>query len=137
MCGICGTVALGDGSPDPSIVAPMLGAMVHRGPDSEGLFTKPGIAAGIRRLAVIDVEGGDQPLTNEDGTVHVVTLTFSDGTNSTQFSFTINVTNGTSGGGGTQTPGSPGGGGCVAGASVLPVALFTLLAAARLRRRRI
>ena len=50
----------------------MLDAMVHRGPDSEGRFEAPGIVAGIRRLAVIDVPGGDQPIANEDGSVEVV-----------------------------------------------------------------
>jgi len=50
----------------------MLAAMVHRGPDAGGTFAEPGIAAGIRRLAVIDVEGGNQPIANEDGTVQVV-----------------------------------------------------------------
>jgi asparagine synthase (glutamine-hydrolysing) len=50
----------------------MLEALVHRGPDAGGLFEERGIAAGIRRLAVIDVEGGNQPIANEDGTVQVV-----------------------------------------------------------------
>ncbi len=46
--------------------------MVHRGPDSEGTLVAPGIVAGIRRLAVIDVHGGDQPIDSEDGRVSVV-----------------------------------------------------------------
>ncbi len=50
----------------------MLDAMVHRGPDGSGLFERPGIVAGARRLAVIDVEHGDQPMANEDGNVEVV-----------------------------------------------------------------
>jgi len=50
----------------------MLDRMVHRGPDSGGVYGEPGIAAGIRRLAVIDLEGGDQPIPCEDGTVQVV-----------------------------------------------------------------
>ncbi len=72
MCGICGSVAL-DGAPvDPAPVRAMLTRLLHRGPDSAGLVEAPGIAAGIRRLAVIDVAGGDQPIANEDGTVQVV-----------------------------------------------------------------
>ena len=46
--------------------------MDHRGPDSRGVFADDGIALGVARLAVIDVAGGDQPLTNEDGSVVVV-----------------------------------------------------------------
>ncbi len=50
----------------------MNAAMVHRGPDDEGVFTDPsGIAFGARRLSVIDVEHGHQPISNEDGTVWV------------------------------------------------------------------
>ena len=72
MCGICGRVALDAGAIDPAPVRSMLDALVHRGPDSAGLLVEPGIVAGIRRLAVIDVAGGDQPIANEDGTVAVV-----------------------------------------------------------------
>ncbi len=50
----------------------MLDAMVHRGPDAGGMFRQPGIAAGIRRLAVIDLEHGNQPISSEDGGVTVV-----------------------------------------------------------------
>ena len=72
MCGICGTVALGDAAIDPGGVRAMLAGLVHRGPDSEGLLERPGLAAGIRRLAVVDPEGGTQPIANEDGSVAVV-----------------------------------------------------------------
>lgn len=57
---------------DPACVQAMLERMVHRGPDSNGIFREPGISAGIRRLAVIDIEGGDQPIASEDGNVQVV-----------------------------------------------------------------
>jgi len=50
----------------------MLDAMVHRGPDAEGMLRAPGLTAGIRRLAVIDPAGGNQPIANEDGTIEVV-----------------------------------------------------------------
>jgi asparagine synthase (glutamine-hydrolysing) len=50
----------------------MLDALVHRGPDSSGIVESPGVTAGIRRLRVVDLESGDQPIANEDGTVEVV-----------------------------------------------------------------
>lgn len=72
MCGICGNVSLSSAPVAPDGVRAMLGAMHHRGPDSGGLYEAPGVVAGIRRLAVIDVEGGSQPIRNEDGNVEVV-----------------------------------------------------------------
>lgn len=70
MCGICGTTA----SADERAVAAMNAAMVHRGPDDEGVYADhdAGVALGARRLSVIDVEGGHQPLANEQGTVWAV-----------------------------------------------------------------
>lgn len=50
----------------------MLGAIVHRGPDGEGAFDRPGLALGMRRLAIIDLAGGAQPIFNEDGKIAVV-----------------------------------------------------------------
>jgi asparagine synthase (glutamine-hydrolysing) len=50
----------------------MCGAIRHRGPDEEGHHVGSGVALGMRRLSVIDVAGGSQPISNEDGTVHVV-----------------------------------------------------------------
>jgi asparagine synthase (glutamine-hydrolysing) len=72
MCGICGSLSLSSRPVDEAPVRAMLAAMAHRGPDAEGLMLEPGIAAGARRLAVIDVAGGGQPIDNEDGTVRVV-----------------------------------------------------------------
>jgi asparagine synthase (glutamine-hydrolysing) len=67
MCGICGTTRAGSGG----AVAAMNAAMRHRGPDDEGVYEDPvsGVMLGARRLSVIDVAGGHQPLGNEDGTV--------------------------------------------------------------------
>jgi asparagine synthase (glutamine-hydrolysing) len=67
MCGICGHTA----DPEGAAVASMNAAMVHRGPDDEGDYRDPAarVALGARRLSVIDVEGGHQPLSNEDGSV--------------------------------------------------------------------
>ena len=50
----------------------MCGAIVHRGPDDEGRFVAPGVALGMRRLSIIDVANGRQPIGNEDGSIQVV-----------------------------------------------------------------
>jgi len=50
----------------------MCDAIAHRGPDDEGLFNVPGIGLGMRRLSIIDVAGGRQPIANEDGSAHIV-----------------------------------------------------------------
>ena len=61
-------------TPDAAAIARMNRAMAHRGPDDEGMHIDPdrGVGLGARRLSVIDVEGGHQPLANEDGTVWAV-----------------------------------------------------------------
>ena len=64
MCGIAGIHAPG-GEADPRRVAAMVARMVHRGPDGDGFYDAEGIALGMRRLAIIDPEGGHQPLFNE------------------------------------------------------------------------
>jgi len=67
MCGIAGIVSL-DGRPvDPREVRSMCRVMAHRGPDDEGLHAGRGAVLGMRRLSIIDVETGHQPLGNEDG----------------------------------------------------------------------
>jgi asparagine synthase (glutamine-hydrolysing) len=74
MCGICGVISV-DGELDPRIGAAlprMAGAIRHRGPDSEGLFTDRVAALGHRRLSIIDLATGDQPIANEDGTCWIV-----------------------------------------------------------------
>ena len=71
MCGICGIVS-DRGAVDPERLAAMSRVLVHRGPDSEGRFLDGGVGLAARRLAIIDLTGGDQPIANEDGTVHVV-----------------------------------------------------------------
>src|SRR5437016_525579 len=50
----------------------MCGAMIHRGPDEEGVYLGDGVALGMRRLSIIDLGGGQQPVPNEDGSVWVV-----------------------------------------------------------------
>ena len=71
MCGIAGKVSF-DGDIDPMVLQRMCGAMTHRGPDSRGIFAERGVGLGMQRLAIIDVEGGDQPIFNEDRSVAVV-----------------------------------------------------------------
>ena len=71
MCGICG-VAGGDAVESRELVGRMCAAMVHRGPDDEGSVQLDGVTLGMRRLSIIDVEGGHQPIHNEDSTVWVV-----------------------------------------------------------------
>jgi asparagine synthase (glutamine-hydrolysing) len=71
MCGIAGILST-TGSAEAELVERMCGTMVHRGPDSRGIFAADGVALGVQRLAIIDLEGGDQPIYNEDGSVLVV-----------------------------------------------------------------
>src|SRR5579864_5291753 len=71
MCGICG-VAGGDPAHARGLVERMCAAMAHRGPDDEGLVTNGQVVLGMRRLSIIDIGGGHQPMANEDSTVWVV-----------------------------------------------------------------
>ena len=71
MCGICG-VAGGDPRRGRDLVERMCRAMAHRGPDDEGSVQLDGVTLGMRRLSIIDLEGGHQPIHNEDSTVWVV-----------------------------------------------------------------
>jgi asparagine synthase (glutamine-hydrolysing) len=72
MCGICGMLALDGGAVDERAVRAMADALVHRGPDSEGVFADGPVGLAARRLAIIDLDRGDQPMANEDATVTVV-----------------------------------------------------------------
>src|SRR5437763_12387879 len=71
MCGICG-VAGGDPAQGRELVERMCAAMVHRGPDDHGSVQLDGVTLGMRRLSIIDLEGGHQPMNNEESTVWVV-----------------------------------------------------------------
>jgi len=73
MCGICGIFE----PKRESVIArgaikAMADTIEHRGPDDEGFYCAPGIGLGHRRLSIIDLEGGHQPLSNEDGTIWIV-----------------------------------------------------------------
>jgi asparagine synthase (glutamine-hydrolysing) len=72
VCGICGIVSLAGEAVDPAAVAAMNQTLVHRGPDSAGSFVEGAAAIAARRLSIIDLEGGDQPIGNEDGRIQVV-----------------------------------------------------------------
>ncbi len=73
MCGICGILhADGAHGVEQDVVHRMTDAISHRGPDDDGYFFGRGIGLGMRRLSIIDLEGGKQPIGNEDGTVRVV-----------------------------------------------------------------
>jgi asparagine synthase (glutamine-hydrolysing) len=73
MCGIAGMI-FADSSypPDPAVLKAMGDAIAHRGPDAEGFWIEPGIGLAHRRLSIIDLAGGDQPVGNETGSVQVV-----------------------------------------------------------------
>ncbi|MEW6200964.1 MAG: asparagine synthase (glutamine-hydrolyzing), partial [bacterium] len=73
MCGICGKVDFHNNIENGSeLISRMCAALRHRGPDDEGTFTDPHAALGIRRLSIIDLEGGHQPILNEDDSIVIV-----------------------------------------------------------------
>jgi asparagine synthase (glutamine-hydrolysing) len=73
MCGLSGIFDTKGSRPiDPGILAMMNDSIAHRGPDGDGFLLEPGIGLGHRRLAIIDVAGGKQPLYNETGDVGIV-----------------------------------------------------------------
>jgi len=71
MCGIAGRLNV-EAPVDPSLIHAMCSAIEHRGPDSRGIFHDGPVGLGVQRLAVIDLESGDQPIFNEDESVVVV-----------------------------------------------------------------
>ncbi len=72
MCGIAGIVTTNGERIDAATIHRMCQAIVYRGPDDEGLFVKDGAGLGMRRLSIIDIAGGHQPVFNEDRSVWVV-----------------------------------------------------------------
>jgi asparagine synthase (glutamine-hydrolysing) len=70
MCGIAGIIQPKKG--DKVALDMMLNRIVHRGPDDVGIFIDENVAIGMRRLSIIDVEGGKQPISSEDGSVIIV-----------------------------------------------------------------
>jgi asparagine synthase (glutamine-hydrolysing) len=72
VCGIAGIVRVEGRPVFEREVRAMCGAMTHRGPDEEGVYLGDGVGLGMRRLSIIDLENGQQPVSNEDGTIWVV-----------------------------------------------------------------
>ena len=78
MCGIAGFIDLWDerqtrGRDDSAqILDAMCRAISHRGPDDQGTLVEDGVALGMRRLSIIDLAGGHQPISGEDGSVTIV-----------------------------------------------------------------
>jgi asparagine synthase (glutamine-hydrolysing) len=73
MCGIAGILYLDGIRPvDRDVLQSMTRALAHRGPDDEGLFLGPGVGLGHRRLSIIDLEGGHQPLADESGDYQII-----------------------------------------------------------------
>jgi|HubBroStandDraft_2_1064218.scaffolds.fasta_scaffold54273_1 asparagine synthase (glutamine-hydrolysing) len=73
MCGICGKLEFHpEAKIAPNLVKQMADAIVHRGPDDEGYYVKGQIGLGFRRLSIIDLSGGHQPLSNEDDSIWII-----------------------------------------------------------------
>jgi asparagine synthase (glutamine-hydrolysing) len=73
MCGISGLVYKDPERPiERAVLERMNAAIRHRGPDSDGFYIRPQIGLAMRRLAIVDLQTGDQPLSNEDGSVWIV-----------------------------------------------------------------
>src|SRR5688572_12115603 len=71
MCGIAGIVDWSGARPENRLLKAMTDRIAHRGPDGEGHFSHANVGFGHRRLSIIDVAAGKQPMCNEDGTVWI------------------------------------------------------------------
>ena len=71
MCGICGVVGVEQPNRTQALLRRMLDALLHRGPDGEGSLIAPSAGVGMRRLSIIDLPGGNQPVWNESGTLAI------------------------------------------------------------------
>jgi asparagine synthase (glutamine-hydrolysing) len=74
MCGICGIAAPKklQHKIDEARLLRMRDALTHRGPDEAGVFIDDNVGLGHRRLSIVDLSGGKQPMTNEDGSIHII-----------------------------------------------------------------
>jgi asparagine synthase (glutamine-hydrolysing) len=72
MCGICGVATTNDSPVPLELIQSMARSMRHRGPDDEGYHTEPGLGLGFQRLAIIDLSGGHQPMSTEDGRLQLI-----------------------------------------------------------------
>ena len=73
MCGIAGVLEFGPNAHvEASVLCRMCGIMAHRGPDDDGFFLQGPVGLGMRRLSIVDLSTGHQPISNEDGTLWIV-----------------------------------------------------------------
>src|SRR5690242_5684465 len=73
MCGICGKLVFDrERSVSESLVKRMADAIAHRGPDDQGFYCSGQIGLGFRRLSIIDLAGGHQPISNESGRIWII-----------------------------------------------------------------
>lgn len=73
MCGIVGKFNFGNQFPvEASLINEMMHSIIHRGPDEDGCFIQKNLGMGMRRLSIIDLAGGTQPISNEDKTIWIV-----------------------------------------------------------------
>src|SRR5438128_9497868 len=73
MCGIAGLLEFKKNAQfNPAILRQMCNVMTHRGPDDEGIYTDGRVGIGMRRLSIVDLATGHQPLSNEDGSIWIV-----------------------------------------------------------------
>jgi asparagine synthase (glutamine-hydrolysing) len=72
MCGISGILEMGATPADAGLLRRMTDALAHRGPDGSGFHVEGRIGLGHRRLSIIDLTGGRQPISNEDDSIQIV-----------------------------------------------------------------
>ena len=72
MCGICGFIGIEDEAPNKDLILQMTDCLLHRGPDDFGYFQDNGVRLGFRRLSIIDLAGGYQPMTSPDGSLVII-----------------------------------------------------------------
>lgn len=72
MCGICGIIGEESAETREAAVRRMMRSMAHRGPDGDGFLSVPSVTLGMRRLSILDIPGGNQPIWNETGAIAVI-----------------------------------------------------------------
>src|SRR5437879_13443363 len=72
MCGICGIAYLASGKADPAVLRRANDLIRHRGPDDEGYYSDEHAGLAMRRLSIIDLSTGHQPISNPEGTIWIV-----------------------------------------------------------------
>ncbi len=72
MCGICGIIEFSGKPVEKNTLKSMTDSMIHRGPDDEGVLISNNIGLGMRRLSIIDLETGHQPISNEDNSIWTI-----------------------------------------------------------------